>query len=125
VADARALRQLEDQERIAVLEGDSASLERVWSEDFTVNNPMNRISPDRTAVLDLVRRGALRYSSFDRRIEQLRVLGDLAIVMGAETVQPVAKPPVPPVQRRFTHVWRKEAGNWRLLARHANNIAAP
>jgi hypothetical protein len=119
------IRSLEDEERLAVLRGDVDSLRRLWSEQFTVNTPLNRISPDRAAVLELVRRGSLQYSSFDRRIEQLRVLGDLAIVMGAEAVQPVANPPVPPVQRRFTHVWRNEAGSWRLLARHANNIVAP
>lgn len=120
----QVIRQLEEHERIAVLSGDLASLQRLWSEDFSVNAPTNRISPDRATVLELVRRGTIRYASFDRRIEQVRVLGDLAIVMGAETVQPVAQAaPLPPMQRRFTHVWRNEAGNWRLVARHANNIA--
>jgi hypothetical protein len=26
------------------------------------------------------------------------------------------------VRRRFTHVWIKENGEWKLFARHANNI---
>jgi ketosteroid isomerase-like protein len=29
------------------------------------------------------------------------------------------------LQRRFTHVWRKTSGTWRLVARHANDIARP
>jgi len=28
------------------------------------------------------------------------------------------------VQRRFTNIWKKEPGAWRLYARHANVIAA-
>ena len=116
------LRQLEDQERRGVLEQDTAALERLWAEEFMVNSPLNTVAPDRATVLDLVRSGRLRYASFERRIEQVRVRGDLAIVMGGETVQPAATPDAPPVQRRYTHVWRHEAGRWQLIARHANNV---
>ena len=43
--------------------------------------------------------------------------------MGAETVKPKAGPSAGQlIQRRFTNVWRKEAGTWRLYARHANVI---
>lgn len=121
--DDAVIRELEDQERLGVLNRDVETLQRIWAEDFMVNSPMNTISPNRAAVLNLVREGRLNYSSFERRIEQIRIDGSLAIVMGAETIQPVAEPPVPPVQRRFTHIWRNEGGSWRLAARHANNIA--
>lgn len=119
------IRQLEEQERLGVLNRDAATLRRLWADGFIVNTPLNSISTSRDTVLELVERGAISYASFERRIEQLRVLGDVVIVMGAETVRPVAEPPAPPVQRRFTHVWRNEAGNWRLIARHANNIPSP
>jgi ketosteroid isomerase-like protein len=117
------IRQLEDQERLGMLNQDTETLQRIWAEDFMVNSPLNTVSPDRAIVLDLVRQGRIHYSSFERRIEQIRVLENLAIVMGAETVQPVAGPPARPVQRRFTHIWRYEAGNWSLIARHANNVS--
>ena len=44
-----------------------------------------------------------------------------AIVMGAETITP-ARDGARSVQRRFTHIWQRDAGGWRLVARHANDI---
>lgn len=122
--DDSVIRDLEEQERVAVLNRDSQALQRLWAEEFIVNAPMNQISPNRAVVLDLMRQGRIHYSTLERRIEQLRVTGDLAIVMGGETVQPIATAAgaPPPVQRRFTHIWRREAGAWRLIARHANNV---
>ncbi len=57
-----------------------------------------------------------------------RIEGDYAIVMGLETLVPNADAPHAGlvagrvVQRRFTNIWRKEAGSWQLFARHANVI---
>lgn len=122
-AEEAVIRSLEEQERTAVLNRDSVALQRIWSPEFIVNSPFNQISPNRAVVLDLVRRGLIHYSAFERRIEQLRIIGNTAVVMGAETVQP-AGAETRPVQRRFTHVWQRDAASWRLVARHANNIAA-
>jgi len=66
------IRQLEEQERQAVLQQDLAALERLWAEEFIVNNPQNQISPSRDAVLALVRQGLIRYKSFERRLEEAR-----------------------------------------------------
>lgn len=126
-ADEAAIRAVEERERAAVLDRDVAALGQLWSEHLVVNTPANRISPDRSAVFDLLRRGAIHYSSFERSIERVRIDGDLAIVMGAETIRPAADAPRAgqTVQRRFTHVWRKEGEGWLLIARHSNVIAAP
>ena len=122
--DEASIRSLEEQERTGVLKQDLAALERIWSPSYMVNAPMNVIAPNRAVVLDIFRQGLAHYASFDRRIEEIRFDGDLAIVMGAETVQPIGKAPLAgqTVQRRFTHIWKKEGGNWRLIARHANNV---
>lgn len=85
------------------------------------------MAPNRQVVFDLLRQGMIHYSSFEAAIEHIRVDGDITIVMGAETVRPIGKAPLAgqTVKRRFTHVWRKEAGSWRLIARHANVIPSP
>src|SRR5262245_51781960 len=123
-ADEKAVRSLEEQERLAVLNEDIAALERLWAEQFIVNNPQNEISADRNAVLDRVRRGLIRYSKFERRIEAIRFSGDIAIVMGSETVEPksAAGGSTQAVQRRFTNIWKKTGTTWRAIARHANVI---
>jgi ketosteroid isomerase-like protein len=119
------IRQLEEQERQAVLQQDLAALERLWAEELIVNNPQNQISPNRGAVLALVERGLIRYAAFERRIEAIRFGADIAIVMGAETVEPVGDAPRAggTVERRFTNIWRKHDATWHMIARHANVIA--
>jgi uncharacterized protein (TIGR02246 family) len=126
-AEEAAIRVLEDQERSAVLAQDFAALERLWSEDFTVNTPRGDVSAGRGAVLALFRQGIAAYASFDRRIELIRFSGDHALVMGGETVRPIGNAPLAgqTVERRFTNVWRREDGTWRLFARHANVVARP
>ena len=119
------IRQLEEQERQAVLQQDLTALERLWAEEFIVNNPQNQISPSRDVVLALVKQGLIRYTRFERRIESIRFNVDIAIVMGAETVEPVGDAPRAggTVERRFTNIWRKQDATWRIIARHANVIA--
>lgn len=125
-ADEAAIRSLEEQERIAVLNEDIASLKRLWSEQFIVNNPQNRISHDRDVVLDLVKRGLIRYSRFERQIEAIRFNGDIAIVMGSEVVvrKSDAAAINQAVHRRFTNIWRRTGDTWHAIARHANVIQA-
>ena len=123
------IRSLEEQVRMGVLNRDTLALERLWSEQFLINNlhdrvSGNRVSANRRVVFDLLRQGLIHYSSFEERIERIRIEGDIAIVMGTETVKPMGDEPLAgqTVERRFTHVWQREGGSWRLIARHANVI---
>ena len=107
-----------------MLRGDVAALEKLWAEDFTVNNPQNQISRGRKEVLERIRSGLLKYSSFVREIESVGVYGDTVIVMGLEVVTPTGNNPGAgqALRRRYTNVWMKRKGNWLLTARHANVI---
>jgi len=118
------VRALDNEERLAALKRDRRALERLWSDQLIVNAPNNRVVIGKPAVLDeFVAGGVVNFSSFERRIEFIRVDGDFAFVMGAESVKPRAGPSAGQlIERRFTNVWRKEAGTWRLYARHANVI---
>ncbi len=125
--DEAAIRALEEQERLAVLNQNFTALERIWSERFMVNAPTNQVAPNRSVVLATFRQGHAAYSSFERTIEQILMDDDLAIVMGRETIKPMGNNPMAgqTIPSRFTHIWKKEGGAWRLLARHANIIATP
>lgn len=124
--DDAAIRALEERERLAVLDQDVEALQQIWADEFIVNSPLNQIAPNRAIVVDLMRQGLIHYTSFERQIEQLRIAANVAIVMGGETVRPAGNAPMAgqTVRRRFTHVWERKAGTWRLIARHANNIPA-
>lgn len=108
----------------AILDRDLEAFRRLWAPEFMVNAPRNVVVPNREAVLDVFRKGIAHYERFDVSIEALRVEDDVAVVMGAETVEPVGAAPRAgtTVDRRFTHVWERRNGTWRLTARHANIV---
>ena len=120
----QTIRRLELEERDAVLRSDAAALQKLWAEDFTVNNPQNQISRGRKEVLDRVRSGLINYSSFVREIESIGFYGDTVVVMGLEVVTPIGNTPRTgqALRRRFTNIWMKRNGNWLLAVRHANVI---
>ena len=131
-SDEARVRALDDQERLAALQRDVAALERLWSEELTVNAPNNKVVSGRQAVLDtFVHSQIIDFSRFDRAIEFVRAEGKFVFVMGLETVTPVGDAPSVglvagrTIRRRFTNIWRNEQGTWRLFARHANVIASP
>lgn len=103
----------------AVLRGDLAAMDKLWTKDFIVNNPFNEIDK-----ADRIRTGAVTYSSFERVPEAIVVHGDTVIVMGHETVVPKGNSPDAgkTINRRYTNIWMKRDGRWRLVARHASVI---
>jgi ketosteroid isomerase-like protein len=129
-SDEELVRALDDQERVAALNRDVSTLERLWSTEFILNAPNNQVVVGKRAVLDaFVRAGIINFSTFERQIEFVRADGPYVIVMGLETVQPITDAPSAglvagqAIKRRFTNVWKSEAGTWRLFVRHANVIA--
>jgi ketosteroid isomerase-like protein len=115
----REVRRLDLAHADAVLRGDLAAMDKFWTKDFIVNNPFNEIDK-----ADRIRNGAVTYSSFERVPEAVMVHGDTVIVMGHETVVPKGGSPDAgkTINRRYTNVWMKRDGRWRLVARHASVI---
>jgi len=122
IAEIKRLEQVEVQ---AVLAKDRATLAKLWDKNLVVNNPSNLIvvsKEDQTdrPVMQVARMG------FAREVERVTVRGDFAISMGNETVVPGGDRPAAgrTVKRRYTNIWMKSDGAWRLIARHANVICA-
>jgi ketosteroid isomerase-like protein len=120
----QTIRKLEHEETEAVLRSDIPALEKMWAEDFTVNNPQNQISRGRKEVFDRVRAGLINYSAFVRQVEEIKFYGDTVIVMGSEVVTPAqgSARAGQTIRRRFTNIWMKRKGKWWLTARHASII---
>jgi ketosteroid isomerase-like protein len=113
------IRRLDLAHAVAVLRGDQVAMDKLWTEDFIVNNPFNEIDK-----ADRIRTGALTYSSFLRVAESVVIHGDTVIVMGREAVIPKGNSPDAgkTINRRYTNIWMKRKGKWRLVARHASVI---
>jgi ketosteroid isomerase-like protein len=103
----------------AVLRGDLEAMDKYWTKDFMVNNPFNEVDK-----ADRIRKGTVTYSSFERVSEAIMVHGKTVIVMGHEIVVPKGSSPDAgkTIKRRYTNIWMKRKGEWRLIARHASVI---
>lgn len=121
------IRALEKKEAEAVLVKDTATLGKMWSKDFTVNNPFNKIAKPGKTIVDRPVINDLHYASFDRNIEHVLVKGNVAIVMGNEVVVEKGEKGKAgrTIKRRFTNIWIKEGDEWKQTARHANEICVP
>ena len=113
------IRKLDLAHADAVLRGDLAAMDKIWTKDFKVNNPFNEVDK-----ADRIRTGAVTYSSFVRVAESVQVHGDTVIVMGHEEVVPKGNSPDAgkTISRRYTNIFMKRSGKWRLIARHASVI---
>jgi len=120
-----AVRQKEAEMSAALIANDVEALKALFAEDLIVNNPANTVLTDRKGVMDRVHAGIIRYDRFDQHIELVRAYGDdTVIVMGEERVRPIGDAPGAGtvLRRRYTDVWMRTNGEWRLQARHANVI---
>ena len=118
------IRKIDLAEADAILRNDAAAAEAFYADEIVVNNPRNTITNGKQALMALIRTGSIHYSSFVREIETIRFQGEMAIVMGKETVKPDGQAPGAgqTILRRYTNIWMKSKRKWLLIARHANII---
>ena len=119
-SDTAVIRQLEQQDHIAVLHNDTVTLFKFWAPEFVVNNPGDHVST-LEQVKGFLRKGMLDYSNFESVIENISVVDNVAIVMGHEIVKPKGNTDNPgkTVTRRTTDIWMKRNGNWQMIGRQA------
>jgi ketosteroid isomerase-like protein len=113
------IKDLEQLEVQAVLQKDTVMLLKLWAKDYVVNAPDNTINFAGKNTLDrpVLKRPRV---SFTRSVEQVIIRGDVVMAMGSETVVPSGDQQ--PVKRRYTNIWMKQEGMWKLIGRHANVI---
>src|SRR6187399_459580 len=109
----------------AVLEKDTITLKKLWDKEYVVNNPDNKVV---LAIPNSVFSPVLNKprTSFTREVEHITIRGNIAFSMGNETIIPGGDLPKSrqTVKRRYTNVWMKVDGSWKLVARHANEICS-
>ncbi len=123
-SDEAIIRNLENAEREAILKGDTAMLSELMSTQIIVQNPENAIV-DFKKIMSRIKDGKINYSSFERRIDSIAFVGNIAIVMGLETLIPQGGTlnAEKTVKRRFTNIWMKENDTWKLTVRQATIIS--
>ena len=121
--DERTIRQLENEERIAILKGDTAELKRLMSQKIVVQNPDNIIVTYRQ-IIDRIKTGKINYSSFERVIDKVTFTANIAVVMGKEIIKAEGQTNHAGklITRRFTNIWMKEKTSWKIVARQATIV---
>ena len=110
----------------AIFKGDAIALDSLMDDDVTVNHPTNRIVREKKELLELIKKGTIRYTTFERTPEEFLFFRDMVVVMGSEVVIPASTAPGAgkTLKRRYTNVWLKKDNHWKLCVRHANNVCS-
>lgn len=123
------IRELEQQQAKVALDGDRATLERLFAPEFRVINPAGAIATKAELLDILAGAGPSPYRSATYETHDVAVRGEVAWSVGTETVvfarDALGSLAGQTVQRRITHVWEQQDGQWRLVLRHATNVVPP
>ena len=115
------IRDLEIQEKEAVVKGDTLVLFKLWSQNYVINSATNSIVYY-SELKNYYRKGTIDHTPFERIIEKITMSENLAIVMGKEMKQNIKDGNNIITTRRFTNIWIKVNGEWILTARQVTNI---
>ena len=117
----QAVRQLERERVEAMLRGDAAFIERNYADDYLTTSAEGLVR-GRSEVAADYRSGALRYESMTHDDVRVRLYGSTAVVTGFDTVRGRDRGQDVSGRRRFTRVWVKQGGRWRLVSNHVTRL---
>ena len=99
-------------------------LDQIYADDLVFVTTHGALITKAQRLEDL-RSGNLKFISFGRDSYSLHVYGDTVIMTGRATSDVVYQGKENHIPRRFTNVYIKLAGQWRLVAHQATTIAEP
>jgi len=105
-------------------EAGGAELDQIYADDLVFVNTRGTLLTKAQRLEDL-RSGSLKFISFGRDSYSLRAYGDTVIMAGRATSVVEYQGKLNRVPRRFTNVYIKLNGQWRLVAHQATTIAEP
>jgi ketosteroid isomerase-like protein len=119
----QTIRQL-DHERIqAQIGADAAALDRIYADDFIGVGPSGTVRTKPQVISDFTS-GDLKFQSITTDEVQVRVYERTAVETGLSTMVGQDKGKTVPRDTRFTRVWVKQKGRWKLVANHYSSRTA-
>jgi len=107
-----------DHERIqAQISADRDALHRIYADDFIGIGPSGTVRTKPQVLSDFTS-GTLKFQSIVIDDVRVRIYGNTAVETGRSTMHGQDKNKAVPVDNRFTRVWVKQSGHWRLVANH-------
>ena len=114
-----------DRDRIrAQVNADAVALDRIYADDFIGIGPSGTLRTKKEVLSDFAS-GSLKFQSITTDDVRIRVYGNAAVETGLSTMKGQDAEKVVPEENRFTRVWIKQGGRWRLVANHYSNLVKP
>jgi ketosteroid isomerase-like protein len=111
------IRKLDNERIQAQIHADAAALDRIYADDFIGVGPSGTVRTKPQVIADFTS-GTLKFQSITTDDVQVRIYGNAAVETGLSTMIGQDKGNVVPQDTRFTRVWIKQQGRWRLVANH-------
>src|SRR6187200_1378769 len=112
-----AIRKLDNERIQAQIHADATALDRIYSADFIGVGPSGTVRTKPQVISDFTS-GDLKFQSISTDEVQVRVYENAAVETGLSTMVGQDKGKTVPRDTRFTRVWVKQQGRWRLVANH-------
>ena len=119
----QAIKQLDTERIRAQVEADAVALDRIYADDFIGVGPSGTVRTKAQVISDFTS-GDLKFQSIVTDEVQVRVYDNAAVETGLSTMTGQDKGKAVPRDTRFTRVWVKQQGRWRLVANHYSSRAA-
>ena len=113
----QAIRQLDNERIQAQIGADAAALDRIYADDFIGVGPSGTVRTKAQVIADFTS-GDLKLHSITTDEVHVRVYENTAVETGLSTMVGQDKGKAVPRDTRFTRVWVKQQGRWRLVANH-------
>jgi len=113
----QVIRKLDNERIQAQIHADAAALEQIYADDFIGVGPSGTVRTKAQVISDFTS-GDLRFQSITTDDVRVRVYGNAAVETGRSTMDGQDKGKSVPHDTRFTRVWIKQQGRWRLVANH-------
>jgi ketosteroid isomerase-like protein len=111
------IRKLDNERIQAQIHADATALDRIYAADFIGVGPSGTVRTKPQVILDFTS-GDLKFQSITTDEVQVRVYENTAVQTGLSTMVGQDKGKAVPHDTRFTRVWVKQQGRWRLVANH-------
>lgn len=120
---ADAIKRIDDERIQAQIHADAIALKRIYADDFIGIGPSGTVRTKPEVLADFTS-GELKFQSIATDEVRIRVYGNTAVETGRSTMVGQDKNKVVPRDNRFTRVWVKLQGQWRLVANHYSTLVA-
>ena len=113
----QTIRRLDDERIQGQIHADAATLDRIYADDFIGVGPSGTVRTKPQVLSDFTS-GELKFQSITTDEVRIRIYDNTALETGRSTMIGEDKGKAVPRDNRFTRVWVKQHGRWRLVANH-------